>query len=111
MWKSIAVSTLAWGLAGLSWAQSLDLNHATEIELDALQGVGPKLTHEVMNERKKMLFKDWDDVTRRVKGLGPQKAQSLSEQGVRVQGRAFSVQAPATPPANGAGAQSAPTKN
>jgi competence protein ComEA len=105
MWKTIAASTLALGFVGLSWAQSLDLNQATEVELDALHGVGPALTHELMNERKKMLFKDWDDVTRRVKGLGPHRAQSLSEQGVRVQGRAFNAPARAAHPADSARAK------
>jgi competence protein ComEA len=44
-----------------------------------------------MNERKKAPFKDWEDATSRVKGLGPQKASSLSAQGVRVQGSAYTV--------------------
>lgn len=111
MCKTIAATLLALGFAGLSWAQTLDLNQATEIELDALKGLGPALTQELMNERKKMLFKDWDDVTRRVKGLGPQKAKSLSEQGVQVQGRAFSAPAPAAKPSDAAGTKAASTKN
>jgi competence protein ComEA len=49
------------------------------------------LSKAVMDERKKALFKDWEDATSRVKGLGPQKASSLSEQGVRVQGSAYNA--------------------
>lgn len=89
MWKKIAGVLLTLGFAGLTWAQQIDLNKASEVELDALKGVGPVLTKELMNERKKAPFKDWEDVTSRVKGLGPQKASSLSEQGVRVQGSAY----------------------
>lgn len=89
MLKKIAGLVLALGFASLTWAQQIDLNKATETELDALKGVGPVLTKEVMNERKKAPFKDWNDVTSRVKGIGMQKASSLSEQGVRVQGSAF----------------------
>lgn len=111
MWKTIALPILALGFVGLAWGQSLDLNKASEVELDALRGVGPALSQELMKERKKMLFKDWDDVSRRVKGLGPQKAQSLSEQGVRVQGHAFPNQAPAAQPGSAAGAQAASVKN
>jgi competence protein ComEA len=44
-----------------------------------------------MDERKKAPFKNWEDATSRVKGLGPQKASSLSDQGVRVQGIAYNV--------------------
>jgi competence protein ComEA len=90
---------LAFGFASLTWAQQIDLNKATEVELDALKGVGPVLTKAVMDERKKAPFKNWEDATSRVKGLGPQKASSLSEQGVRVQGSAYSVKVAETKPA------------
>ncbi len=91
MLKTITSALLAFGFAGLTWAQQIDLNKATEVELDALKGVGPVLSKAVMDERKKAPFKDWEDATSRVKGLGPQKASSLSEQGVRVQGSAYNV--------------------
>ena len=91
MWKKIAGVLLTIGFAGLTWAQQIDLNKASEVELDALKGVGPVLTKAVMDERKKAPFKDWEDATNRVKGLGTQKAISLSEQGVRVQGSAYTV--------------------
>ncbi len=91
MLKKIAGVLLAIGFAGLTWAQQIDLNKASEVELDGLKGVGPVLTKAVMDERKKAPFKDWDDATSRVKGLGPQKASSLSAQGVRVQGSAYAV--------------------
>jgi competence protein ComEA len=99
MWKKIAGALLTLGFAGLTWAQQIDLNKASEVELDALKGVGPVLTKAVMDERKKAPFKDWEDATNRVKGLGPQKASSLSEQGVRVQGSAYNVKAADKKPA------------
>ena len=91
MLKKIAGFVCALGFAGLTWAQQLDLNKATEVELDALKGVGPVLTKAVMDERKKAPFKNWEDATSRVKGLGPQKASSLSDQGVRVQGSPYTA--------------------
>jgi competence protein ComEA len=93
MLKKITGALLALGFAGLTWAQQIDLNKASEVELDALKGVGPVLTKAVMDERKKAPFKDWEDATSRVKGLGTQKAISLSEQGVRVQGSAYTGKA------------------
>ena len=93
MLKKITGALLALGFAGLTWAQQIDLNKATEIELDALKGVGPVLTKAVMDERKKAPFKNWEDATSRVKGLGAHKASSLSDQGVRVQGSAYNVKA------------------
>ena len=99
MLRKIAGVFLAFSFAGLSWAQQIDLNKATEVELDALKGVGPVLTKAVMDERKKAAFKDWEDATSRVKGLGTQKASSLSEQGVRVQGSAYNGKATEKKPA------------
>jgi len=99
MLKKITAALLAFGFAGLTWAQHIDLNKATEVELDALKGVGPVLTKAVMDERKKAPFKNWEDATSRVKGLGPQKASSLSEQGVRVQGSAYNAKVAPQKPA------------
>ena len=93
MLKKITGLLLAFGFASLTWAQQIDLNKATEVELDALKGVGPVLTKAVMDERKKAPFKNWEDATSRVKGLGAHKASSLSDQGVRVQGSAYNVKA------------------
>ncbi len=75
-------------LTGFAWAQ-VDLNKAKEMELDGLSGIGPAVTREIMNERQKAPFRDWADVMQRVKGIGPKKAASLSEQGVRVQGQSY----------------------
>jgi competence protein ComEA len=111
MWKKIAGALLTLGFAGLTWAQQIDLNKASEVELDAIKGVGPVLTKAVMDERKKAPFKDWEDATNRVKGLGPQKASSLSEQGVRVQGSAYTVKvADQKPAAKDASADKAAAK-
>lgn len=95
MIKNTAASLLSVLLAGMAWAQ-VDLNQATEIELDGLKGLGPTMTREVMSERQKAPFRDWADVMQRVKGVGPKKAATLSEQGVRVQGQSYG-QAPASP--------------
>ena len=95
--KAIAVSipfSLAL-LASVAWAQ-VDLNQATEIELDGLKGLGPAMTRQIMDARQKTPFRDWPDVMQRVKGIGPKKAASLSEQGIRVQGQSYG-QAPSTP--------------
>ena len=96
MIKKIATASATALLAGVAWAQ-VDLNKATEIELDGLKGLGPTMTREVMTERQKATFRDWPDVLQRVKGIGPQKAASLSAQGVQVQGLGY-AQAAAHPP-------------
>jgi len=83
-------------LASGAWAQ-VDLNKATEMELDGMNGLGPAITRQIMNERQKTPFRDWPDVMQRIKGIGPQKAAGLSEQGVRVQGQGYALSPRATP--------------
>ena len=86
-----AAAALVIGLCtGLAWAQ-IELNKASEIDLDGIKGIGPALTRQVLAERQKAPFQDWTDVRSRVKGLGPVKAAQLSEQGLRVNGEPYTA--------------------
>jgi competence protein ComEA len=91
----IATTAVALLFAGSTWAQ-VDVNQASEIELDGMKGLGPATTQRILAERQKAPFRDWPDVMRRVPGIGPQKASSLSAQGLRVQGQDYQAQAPET---------------
>lgn len=81
----VAASAL---LASVAWAH-MDLNKASEIELDGLKGLGPTMTRHILDERQRTPFRDWPDVMHRIKGIGPKLAFSLSEQGIRVHGQAY----------------------
>lgn len=96
MIRKIATTALTALLAGATLAQ-VDLNTATEIELDGIKGLGPSTTQHIMDERRKAAFRDWPDVMRRIQGIGPKKAAQLSEQGVQVRGQSYG-QAPKIPP-------------
>lgn len=87
----------AWGLLlalGLGHAQTLDIAHAREIDLDGLRGLGPATTRAMLQERERRPFRDWTDLMQRVPGIGPKKAAQLSDQGLRVEGQPY----PATSP-------------
>ena len=73
-------------LAFFSHATALDVNQASEAELDGLRGIGPPFTRRLMAARAQHPFKDWPDLMQRVSGMGPRVAQSLSDQGLTVQG-------------------------
>jgi len=73
----------------LCLAAALDINQATEAELDSIKGIGPSTSSKIMEERKKGKFKDWNDFVGRVKGIGDKKATQFSEQGVTVNGVLF----------------------
>ncbi len=78
----IAFLFLPWLLAP-AWA--LEINHATEAELDGLRGLGPAFTRRILSERDIRPFTDWPDLMRRVSGMGGVTAQKLSAQGLTVQ--------------------------
>jgi competence protein ComEA len=68
---------------------ALELNQAGEAELDGLRGIGPPFTRRLLAAREKGLFTDWQDLRARVKGMGPKLSQSLSDQGLTVNGEKF----------------------
>jgi competence protein ComEA len=76
-------------LAFLCPAMALDINQASEAELDGLRGIGPPFTRRLMAARSQQPFKDWSDLMQRVSGMGPRVAKSLSDQGLTVQGQSL----------------------
>ena len=68
---------------------AVDVNKATEAQLDSIKGIGPVTSKLIMAERKKGDFKSWEDFIQRVKGVGDDKAAKLSEAGLTVNGASF----------------------
>jgi competence protein ComEA len=76
-------------LACLSAHAELDLNRAREMDLDGLKGVGPALSARIIKAREVRAFSNWEDLQQRVKGVGPALSQTLSDQGARIEGKAW----------------------
>ena len=72
-------------------ALALDINQANEAELDSVKGMGPALSAKVLKARAQGPFKDWQDLMQRVSGVRQNKAQQFSEQGLTVNGQAFTT--------------------
>ena len=68
---------------------AVDVNKATEAELDSVKGIGPGTSKQILDERKKAPFKNWDDFITRVKGVGEARATNLSEAGLTVGGSSY----------------------
>src|SRR5512133_400462 len=68
---------------------AVDVNKATEAELDGIKGIGPVTTRLIMAERKKGEFKNWDDFVTRVKGVGEKNAAKFSAEGLTVAGASY----------------------
>ena len=72
-------------------ALALDINQANEAELDSVKGMGPALSTKVLKARSQGAFKDWQDLMQRISGIRQNKAQQFSEQGLTVNGQAFTT--------------------
>ena len=68
---------------------AVDVNKATDAELDGVKGIGPVTTKLITTERKKGDFKSWEDFIGRVKGVGNRSAAKLSANGLTVGGAAY----------------------
>ena len=68
---------------------AVDVNKATEAQLDGVKGIGPVTSRLIMSERKKGEFKSWEDFIERVKGVGEGRAEKLSAEGLTVNGTAY----------------------
>ena len=75
---------------------AVDVNKATQADLESIKGIGPVIATKILDERKKSSFKDWQDMITRVKGVGENNAAKFSSDGLTVNGAAFAG-APAAP--------------
>ena len=73
---------------------AVDVNKASEAELDGIKGIGPATTRVIVAERKKAEFKNWEDLIARVKGFGPKTAAKFSAEGLTVGGATYQGAAP-----------------
>jgi len=68
MLKKILAGLLAF-IAAAAFA-AVDVNKASQAELEAIKGIGPAISGKILEARKASPFKDWQDLIDRVKGVG-----------------------------------------
>jgi competence protein ComEA len=88
--KILAVLVMLWAAGAMA---AVDVNKATEADLDSVKGIGPATSKLIMSERKKGEFKDWQDFIQRAKGIGDDRAAKLSAEGLTVNGATFKATA------------------
>lgn len=88
MRRLFAAALLA-AVAMTARASGVDVNTASQAELESLRGIGVGLSQRLLDERRQRPFADWADVAARVPGFGPRLAARLSAQGLRVGGRPY----------------------
>jgi competence protein ComEA len=67
-------------------ASALEINDASRAQLEQLNGVGVTMADQMLAERAKAPFAGWDDLRKRVKGIGSKRVQEWQSQGVMVNG-------------------------
>lgn len=92
--KSITLSvflSVLLAAASMPALANVDINRASQAELETLRGVGPQLSTRILTAREARPFSDWDDLRRRVTGLGPAQSARLSREGLTVAGAAYAA--------------------
>jgi competence protein ComEA len=84
-----AVLALLVAAAAAARAAALDVNTATQAQLEQLRGIGVSMSEKLLAERAKQPFADWADLIARVPGVSARSAERLSAQGLRVGERAY----------------------
>jgi competence protein ComEA len=65
-------------------AGALELNDANRAQLEQLNGIGVTVADVILQERAKAPFRDWIDLSQRVKGMSGKRIEQLQKQGVTV---------------------------
>lgn len=87
MFRSFIATVLA-SLALNAFA-AVDVNQASQAELESVKGIGPGLSSKILDARKSASFKDWSDFVDRVSGIGPGNASRFSQAGLTVGGKTY----------------------
>ncbi|HET6600156.1 MAG TPA: helix-hairpin-helix domain-containing protein [Burkholderiaceae bacterium] len=85
--KTLITVTLA--LASAFAFAAVEVNKASQAELETIKGVGPAMSGKIVEARKSGAFKDWPDLVGRVKGIGDANAGKFSGEGLIVNGTAY----------------------
>ncbi len=78
-------------------ALALELNDANRAQIEQLNGIGVTTAEVILRERAKAPFRDWIDLSQRVKGLSGKRIEQLQAQGVTVNGVPGTFRAAAPP--------------
>ena len=94
-------------LAVASIAAALEVNTASQAELESLKGVGTVLSAKLVKARSVQAFTDWSDLMKRVPGVRAATAARLSAGGLTVAGAPYADAAAAAAAVAGKAAASA----
>lgn len=88
--KILAIVAMLFAAAAFA---AVDVNKATEAQLDGVKGIGPVMSKRILDERKKGEFKSWEDFISRVTGVGESNAAKFSDGGLTIKGKGYKAAA------------------
>jgi competence ComEA-like helix-hairpin-helix protein len=85
--KTLAFSALlALGGLGIAAAQSINVNTATQSELESIKGIGPAKARTIIAERLDGgHFQDANDLQKRVRGIGMKSVEKMVDNGLSIE--------------------------
>ena len=91
MIRTLSTHFLALVIAACAFGANaaIEVNKASQADLETVKGIGPKMSDKILAERQKGAFKDWSDMISRVGGIGAGSAGKLSQAGLTVGGSAY----------------------
>ena len=95
----LAMLSFALATAATAATAAVDVNKASQAELETVKGIGPGLSGKILAARQQAQFKDWTDLVDRVGGVGPGNAARFSQAGLTVAGASYNAGAAAAEPA------------
>jgi competence protein ComEA len=104
--KTIVSAAIA--LLAASTFAAVDINRASQAELESVKGIGPSLAQRILDARKSGAFKDWLDLQSRVKGVRAGNSAKFSADGLTVGGATFDAPAVTAAPTRGTKAAKTP---
>lgn len=91
----LLVSTALALVSAVAFA-AVDVNKASQADLQTVKGIGPAMSTRILDARKSGSFKDWTDLQTRVKGVGTGNSAKFSAEGLTVDGAALTATAATT---------------
>lgn len=76
------------GMIAPGLANAVDVNSATQEQLRGIRGIGPKTAQIIIEERTRGgRYESFEDLSDRVKGIGPKKSAALQASGLTLGGQ------------------------
>lgn len=104
------LSALVLAVASLAAQAAVDVNKASQADLETVKGIGPGLSGKILDARKTGEFRSWNDLVERVGGIGAGNAARFSQAGLTVAGAAYTGDAAAAKPTKSTLKADAPAK-